>query len=213
MNEIPDALRLYVESEILPRYDHFDAGHRRNHVQMVIDSSLRLARVYHLNMAMAYTIAAYHDTGLVNGRERHHLDAAVILRADQSLRQWFSDEEIALMAEAVEDHRASAGEEPRSIYGRVVADADHDNTAEDIVRRTLLYGLEHWPQMTKEEQRNRTYQHLQEKYAEGGYLHFWLPETTQSPHLSELRGWMRNGHIDEVFDELWKEGKMKKMKK
>lgn len=205
MNDIPKELRAYVETEILPRYDHFDAGHRRDHVQMVIDSSLRLACAYSLNISMAYTIAAYHDTGLVNGRERHHLDSAVIMRSDARLHQWFTSDEIALMCEAVEDHRASAGQEPRSLYGRVVADADHDNTAETIVRRTLQYGLEHWPEMTKEEQRQRTYDHLHEKYAEGGYLHFWLPETGQSPHLGELRRWLREGSIDGVYDWLWEE--------
>lgn len=205
MNDIPDELRAYVEAEILPRYDHFDAGHRRDHVQLVIESSLRLARAYDLNRTMAYTIAAYHDTGLVNGRERHHLDSAVILRADTTLRRWFSDEDIALMCDAVEDHRASAGQAPRSIYGKVVADADHDNTAETIVRRTMQYGFEHYPEMSKEEHRQRTYDHLQEKYAEGGYLHFWLPETEQSPHLSELRSWMHDGRIAAVFDRLWTE--------
>ena len=205
MKEIPEELRAYVEAEILPRYDHFDAGHQRDHVQMVIDSSLRLARAYDLNIGMAYTIAAYHDTGLVNGRERHHLDSAVILRADAMLRRWFTDEEIEQMCEAVEDHRASAGQPPRSLYGKVVADADHDNTAETIVRRTLQYGLEHYPEKTKEEHRRRAYDHLQEKYAEGGYLHFWLPETEQSPHLGELRRWMHDGTVADVFERLWKE--------
>ena len=203
MHTVPAEIRNYVEAEILPRYDHFDAGHRRDHVLLVIDSSLRLARVYHLDMCMAYVVAAYHDTGLVNGRERHHLDSAVLLRADAVLRQWFTDEQVDIMAEAVEDHRASAEQPPRSIYGKVVADADHDNTAETIVRRTLQYGLEHYPQMAKEEQRQRAYAHLQEKYAVGGYLHFWFPETAQSPHLSELRAWMADGSIDSVFDRLW----------
>ena len=118
MHTVPAEIRNYVEAEILPRYDHFDAGHRRDHVLLVIDSSLRLARVYHLDMCMAYVVAAYHDTGLVNGRERHHLDSAVLLRADAVLRQWFTDEQVDIMAEAVEDHRASAERPPRSIYGR-----------------------------------------------------------------------------------------------
>lgn len=212
MNDIPEELRVYVETEILPRYDHFDAGHRRDHVQVVIDNSLRLARAYHLNMSMAYVIAAYHDTGLVNGRERHHLYSAEIMRADATLLRWFTPDEISLMCEAVEDHRASAGQEPRSLYGKVVADADHDNTAETIVRRIMQYGLEHYPEMSKEEQCRRVYDHLRKKYAEGGYLRFWLPETEQSSHLSELRGWIHDGRIDSVFDRLWEEMKNEIMK-
>lgn len=202
MKEIPEDLVSYVEEKVLPYYDGFDAGHRRDHVNEVIASSLRLARIYHLNISMSYAIAAYHDVGLINGRERHHLDSAVMMLQDVELRRWFTNEQLTLMHDAVEDHRASSGHEPRSLYGCVVADADHDNTAETIVRRTIQYGLEHYPELSYEEQRQRCYGHLKEKYAVGGYMHFWLPESEHSPHLNELRAWMANGMIDEMYDEI-----------
>lgn len=62
----------YVEREILPRYDAFDRAHRRDHALTVIAASLRLARYYEVNPDMVYAVAAYHDTGLREGRERHH---------------------------------------------------------------------------------------------------------------------------------------------
>ena len=34
----------YIEQTILPQYDAFDGGHKRDHAQMVIDESLKLAR-------------------------------------------------------------------------------------------------------------------------------------------------------------------------
>ena len=40
---IPQALIHYVETEIIPRYEHFDKAHNRSHVQTVIDESLALA--------------------------------------------------------------------------------------------------------------------------------------------------------------------------
>ena len=65
-------LKEYVEREILPRYDHFDTAHRRDHVETVIEAALRLAEGYDVDRDMVYTIAAYHDTGLAYGREHHH---------------------------------------------------------------------------------------------------------------------------------------------
>ncbi len=40
---IPDALRTYIEARILPRYDSFDAAHRRDHAEMVIRQSLAIS--------------------------------------------------------------------------------------------------------------------------------------------------------------------------
>ncbi|MBQ1979284.1 MAG: phosphohydrolase, partial [Alistipes sp.] len=102
MNE---ALKNYIEQEILPRYDHFDTAHRRDHAEQVMRESVRLAALHGAREELAYTIAAYHDTGLVAGRELHHIHSGEIIRSDQRLREWFSEEEIALMAEAAEDHR------------------------------------------------------------------------------------------------------------
>ena len=105
-------LERYIEREIIPRYEDFDAAHRTDHVRTVIAQSLELAAHYDADADMVYTVAAYHDTGLANGRERHHIDAGRILAADTELRRWFSEEQIAVMRDAVEDHRASSDGEP-----------------------------------------------------------------------------------------------------
>ena len=122
-------LQQYVEREILPRYDHHDAAHRRDHVLTVIDQSLAIARQLRqqgvdIDEDMAYAIAAYHDTGLCEGRDHHHEVSARIIRQDMELRRWFSPEQIEVMAQAAHDHRASSGHAPRTLYGRIVAEAD-----------------------------------------------------------------------------------------
>lgn len=206
MNDIPTDLRRYIEDEIIPRYDGFDAGHRRDHVEMVIANCLWLSSVYQLNAAMAYTIAACHDIGLVNGREHHHINSARLMRADANLRRWFTVDEVNMMADAAEDHRASAGHEPRTLYGCVVADADHISDPDTVIRRTIQYGLEYYPQLSPAQHRLRCYDHLQEKYAEGGYMHLWLPESSQLPHLSSLRRLMAcQSELDVVYERLWHE--------
>ena len=131
------ALKDYVEQVILPRYDHFDKAHRRDHAQMVIDQSLELAKTLDVDVNMVYAIAAYHDTGLCEGREHHHEASVRIIRSDEHLREWFTDEQIEVMAEAAEDHRASANHAPRSIYGRIVAEADRFIEPATIIERTI----------------------------------------------------------------------------
>jgi len=182
--EVNPELREYVESHIIPRYDGFDKAHQRDHVQMVIRQSMELAERLQVDADMSYAIAAYHDTGLCEGRELHHEVSARIIRADHELRRWFTEEQIEIMADAAEDHRASSDHEPRSIYGRIVAEADRFIDPETIVRRTIQYGLDHYPTLSREEHFRRMVSHLREKYGRGGYLHLWFDD---SPNARRLR--------------------------
>ena len=197
-------LKRYIEREIIPRYEHFDRAHDVGHVRTVIARSLELAARYEVDADMVYAIAAYHDTGLVNGRENHHLDAGRILAADHELRRWFSEEQIRTMREAVEDHRASSKNAPRSIYGRIVAEADRVIDAATIIRRTVQYGLDHCPGLDREGHFVRCLEHLREKYAEGGYLKLWIPESENARRLEALREVIRNPElIRKAFDEAY----------
>lgn len=181
------ALQQYVAQHILPLHDHYDEAHQRSHIETVISNSMALAQHYDVNPDMVYAIAAYHDTGICEGRERHHLVSGRIIRNDVQLQQWFNAEQIETMAQAVEDHRASSQQEPRSIYGKIVAEADRDIDSEKIVLRTLQYGWDHYPDLGKEAQWQRMVDHLEEKYSENGYLRLWLPESPNAQRLEELR--------------------------
>ncbi len=77
-----------------------------------------------------------------------------ILFADETLWQWFTDDQMLQMKEAIEDHRASNKQRqaPRSIYGKIVAEADRIIDPEITLRRTVQYGLSHYPEMDKEHQ-------------------------------------------------------------
>lgn len=187
----PD-LHKYIEEEIIPRYASFDKAHRIDHARTVISQSLVYAKLYNADEDMAYAIAAYHDTGLVEGRKTHHLVSGKIIREDQNLRKWFTEEQIETIAEAAEDHRASSDHEPRSIYGRIVAEADRVIEPMTIIRRTIQYGLSNYPELDKEGNWNRTLSHLHEKYAEGGYMKLWIPESPNAARLKELRDIIRD---------------------
>ena len=185
----------YIEEQIIPRYTAFDRAHSIDHVRTVIAESLALAEHYDVDRRIVYVTAAYHDLGLCEGRERHHIVSGEIVRADQQLCKWFSGDEIELIACAVEDHRASSDHEPRSIYGRIVAEADRVIDPEITLRRTVQYGLANYPQLDIEGQYARFCAHLQEKYAEGGYLRLWIPESKNGARLAELRQLIKNSEL------------------
>lgn len=180
-------IKEYIESTILPQYNNFDPAHRVPHANTVIEQSLYLAKFYNINIDMVYVIAAYHDTGLSEGRKLHHIISGEKLEADMQLRKWFSAEQIITMKEAVEDHRASSKGAPRSIYGKIVAEADRDIVPMKILERTVQYCQSHNPEFSDEQIVDYCMDHMHEKYYYGGYLKLWLPESSNAAKLEELR--------------------------
>ena len=180
-------LHEYIEQQILPRYAAFDKGHQRDHAQSVINESLVLAKEHGADLDMAYTIAAYHDLGLEVNRELHHIHSGEILMADTVLPQFFTDEQREIMREAVEDHRASSKHAPRTIYGAIVAEADRHIDPETILRRALQFGMKQNPNADFEWHFDRAYEHMLEKYAEGGYMRLWLNSKRNVEGLTALR--------------------------
>lgn len=177
----------FVEKEILPRYSAFDRAHNLTHVNRVIAASVRLAKRIGVDVNMSYAIAAYHDLGLEGPRAIHHLTSGKIVAADRRLRRWFSDDQIRIIKEAVEDHRASASHAPRSIYGKIVAEADRDLEPESVFRRIVEYGFDHYPEKNKEEHWQRFCGHIADKYAQNGYIKLWIPGSDNEQQLRELR--------------------------
>lgn len=199
-------LKEYIEQNIIPLYEHFDKAHAVSHVRSVIERSERLAAQYNVDRNMVYVIAAYHDVGLCEGREHHHRVSGEMLAADEVLRRWFSDEQIVVMREAVEDHRASNHTPPRSLYGCIVAEADRLIDVDVTLRRTVQYGLAHLTTLDREIHYKRFVEHLVEKYAEGGYLRLWLPDSENVRPLEELRCIIADkkllrSRFDNLFDE------------
>jgi len=200
-----ESLVRYVEGEIIPRYAAFDKAHQEDHARQVIKRALEMGRAYDVDMDMLYTAAACHDLGLAVDRKTHHLESGRIIRGDVRLREWFSPEQIEIIAQAAEDHRASATEPPRSIYGCLVAEADRMIDPETIIRRTVQFGLSHYPSLDMEGHWQRTLEHLQEKYAEGGYLHLLIPGSPNEEPLARLREIIRDRRrLRVIFETVYK---------
>ena len=186
------SLEDYIYNDITSRYAGFDPAHREDHVLTVISQAMELLdRMPQQDVPVDRNIllaaAACHDLGLVNGRDNHHLDSGKIIRADIRLCEWFSEEEIEIIAQAAEDHRASGKSAPRSIYGMLVAEADRVIDGETIIRRTIQFGLKHYPDLDPEGHVERAVAHLREKYGRGGYLKLWIPWSDNAARLAELQ--------------------------
>lgn len=196
----------FVERQILPRYNAFGESHGLRHVTRVIKNSLRLADVTGADIDMVYVIAAYHDLGMEGPRAIHHLTSGKILMADARLKKWFNADQLKVMKEAVEDHRASSSRQPRSIYGKIVAEADRDIDVHEIFLRAIQYGKENGPDKTVEEHWERFAQHMDEKYSNNGYIKLWIPNSPNEKALKELRNIIEDKNLlRKAFDDIWKE--------
>ena len=195
MEKINPEIRKYIESEILPRYSQL-GGHTNDHVDQVIERSLRFStQVPDINVDMAYVIAAFHDLGRLVDDETHNIESAKMLRADEFVKEHFSAEDVETMAQAVEDHRASLGREPRSIYGKLVSSADRNSDKEGMLSRSYDYAKHLHPEMTDAQLMEEARVHLREKYSPDGYaaktMYFddpdfqailvWIEEITRTP--------------------------------
>lgn len=196
----------FVERQILPRYNAFGESHGLRHVTRVIKNSLRLADVTGADIDMVYVIAAYHDLGMEGPRAIHHLTSGKILMADARLKKWFNADQLKVMKEAVEDHRASSSRQPRSIYGKIMAEADRDIDVHEIFLRAIQYGKENDPDKTVEEHWERFAQHMDEKYSNNGYIKLWIPNSPNEKALKELRNIIEDKKLlRKAFDDIWKE--------
>ena len=194
----------FIETQILPQYQQFDRAHNMEHVTRVIRSSLQLAQQTGADVDMVYAIAAYHDLGLTGPRAIHHLTSGKILMADARLKRWFSPEQLRLMKEAVEDHRASASRAPRSIFGKIVAEADRDLEPTTVIRRTIQFGLANYAQLDRESHWQRLLQHLEEKYSTRGYIHLWISGSQNERWLNELRELIEHpNNMRPIFDKIF----------
>lgn len=160
----------YIKKNIFSRYESNKNGHGLDHILYVINRSLNFAsKVENINMEMVYVIAAYHDIGHSIDPDNHEKVSADILRADQILSKFFSDEQIEEMSIAVEDHRASSKSNPRTIYGEIVSSADRNTDVYSPLRRTFAYRYKDYNGSNLEDIIKESFDHISRKFGIDGY--------------------------------------------
>ena len=186
--EINSDLKDYIEKNIFPQYSKNEPAHNIAHINYVINRSLKFASTLkNINYNMVYTIAAYHDIGHHIDSKKHEIISGEIMSKDENFKKFFSEEELEIIKEAIEDHRASAENEPRSIYGKIVSTADRNNTVEACFRRSYTYGKKLEPNFNDEELFERAYKHLKLKFGKNGYAKFFFKDEEYEKFLKEIR--------------------------
>jgi len=187
-NKVNEELLEYIEKEIFPLYNRNEEGHGIEHIKLVIERSLKFAEKYDVNIDMVYTISAYHDIGHYIDRKKHEIISAEIFMEDEYMKKYFNEEQRNIIKEAIEEHRASNRNEPRTIYGKIVSTADRTiMSIDDSIRRTYYYGKNNYSNLSEEEQYERVYDHLRRKYGENGYARFYLEDEEYEEALRKLR--------------------------
>lgn len=186
---IRESLKKYIEENILPEYEKNDEGHGIEHIEYVTRRSLKFASMLsEINEEMVYVIASYHDLGYHINPKNHAEVSANILRNDNTLKAFFGDKEIKMMAEAVEDHRASLEYEPRSIYGKIVSSADRNTDVDESLQKTYAYRLKHCPDFSLDELIEDARLHLIERFGENGFSRdkIYFEDEEYTKYLSDI---------------------------
>ena len=193
-NAINVSLKKYIEENLLPQYSKNEKAHNIEHIQYVIRRSFELVKQNDLDVDndIVYTVAAYHDIGHFLDPKKHEIVSAEIMMKDEKLKEFFSEEELVVIKEAIEDHRASSNHEPRSIYGKIVSSADRNNTVEQCLERSYYYGKRLKPESTDRQLFERAFEHLNLKFGINGYAKFFLKDAEYEKFLDNIRNVLKD---------------------
>lgn len=208
-------LKEYIKNEIKSKYKNFDKGHNIAHFNFVTKNCVNYGKQLinkgeKVDLDIAYIVGAYHDIGITMGREGHAFSSGKILRNDKMLKKYYSEEIIEMMAQAVEDHSSHLSYEPRNIYGKIVADADRNNTKYLVFSRPIKYGLKNEQKgMSKEWHINRVYNFVNSKFGRNGYVKYQLDIPDTKKEQNEVWQLLDDEkkcklYIEGLFDEITK---------
>lgn len=197
IDRVNPKLRKYIEERIFPLYDLNGPSHDIKHIKEVIERSFQIIEEYEkteknpveINYDLVYIIAAYHDIGDHIDRKKHHIISGEIMLEDHNLDEFISPQEKIIAQEAIEDHRASNKNLPRSIYGRIVLTADRNDNLQNFFVRRINFCLEHHPEYTKEQVISEIYDSTLKKFGKDGYA-------------NKKPGYMPSRKLSEYFETL-----------
>lgn len=189
LERIDPALRSYVETYILPEYDKNDRAHGILHIREVIRRAFLLNDAFSLQLDpnLIYAIAAHHDLGKHIDSDRHEIISAELFREDAKIHDYFSSEEVNTIAEAIEDHRSSKSDTPRSTYGKLISSADRNTRVEMVFIRSFFVGKDRQPETTVADFLDFTFHRLSKRYSEDDPENMFYADQEYQDFLTEIR--------------------------
>lgn len=189
LKDVDPKLRSYVEENVFPLWELNDKGHGPIHRTEVIRRIFALNETFHLklNPNMLFVIASYHDVGKYIDHKRHHLIAAEKFMEDVGMKRFFNDDERVIMKEAMEDHRSSKEDEPRSVYGKLISSADRNTTIEMVFIRSFFVAKDRMPDMNINEYLDYTVNRLRKRYGEENPENMFFEDDVYQVFLKDMR--------------------------
>lgn len=187
--KIKKELKDFIEGKIFLIYSTFDKGHDLNHITSVIKRALDLYKFLDddsIDINIVYAAAALHDIGIAVERKNHALHSEKFVLNCDELKNLFTKDEIVNIACAVADHSTSRGIEPRSIYGKIVCDADKDDDLRTSLLRAYEYTKKYYPDFSEEECLENVYNQLVFKFGEEGKVKFWINSDNQEKFKQKM---------------------------
>ena len=223
MNNIDASLVKELTLKVKPIYEKSDISHNMEfHIQPVIRYALQIAeaisinRKENINYNIVFAAAILHDITRPTDKENHELSGGKVVRKLHSfLSKWFNNAEIEIIAQAVEDHRASSKDNPRTIYGEIISDADRMSSfsIDVLITRTWYFRRNNSPELnTKEKIFESMYNHMVDKYGEGGYAKLLTLEANKIAKLAynKLQNIIANKEkVHEIFNDMINKGILK----
>lgn len=182
-------LKNYIADHIFPEYEKNDGGHNIAHILEVIRRSFALNDTFKLGLDdnMIYAIASCHDWGKYEDHSIHHLIAARNFMNDKGMDKFFTYEEKQTIKEAIEDHRSSKEDEPRSVYGKLISSADRNTRIEIVFIRSFFVAHERMPETNIEEYLDYTIERLSKKYDEENPENMFFEDETYKVFIRDMR--------------------------
>ena len=182
-------LREYVEKNVWPYWDLNDKGHGPIHRMEVTRRVFALNETFHLELDpdMLYVIANWHDVGKYIDHKKHHLIAAEKFMEDEGMKQFFSDSQRKIIKEAIEDHRSSKEDAPRSDYGKLISSADRNTTIEMVFIRSFFVAKDRMPDMNIEEYLDYTVDRLRKRYSLENPENMFFEDDVYQVFLKDMR--------------------------
>ena len=185
----------YINENIFPEYEKNDKGHGILHILEVIRRSFELKRslnLDYLNDDMIFTIAACHDNGKYVDHKTHEKIAAERFYSNKDFVKFFTENQRKIIKEAIEDHRSSFEDIPRSDYGKLISSADRNSTIDIVFIRSFFVGQDRTPDLVVEEFLDYTLNRLRKRYSEEDSENMFFEDDIYAKFLKDMRNLLKD---------------------
>ena len=111
------------------------------------------------------------------------------------MEKFFSLNERLIIKEAIEDHRSSFNEIPRSIYGKLISSADRNTSIEMVFIRSFFVAKVRMPEYKIEDYLEYTYNRLSKRYSEENPENMFFEDNIYNVFLNDMRNLLKDKRL------------------